>query len=85
MPSPLNSFFTSDADTVAQRAVNGLRSVPVCSVLFELSASALRCGLLRSAMFTHKMSRRVSGFNRVSSHSSAAVSLFLCKLVDTLM
>ena len=51
----------SNPDTVVQRAVNGLRSVPVRSVLFEFSALPLQCAPLRSALFTHKMSHCVSG------------------------
>jgi len=47
-------------DTVVQRAVNGLRSVPVCSVLFQFSTSPLRCVPFRSAVFPHKMSHCVS-------------------------
>jgi hypothetical protein len=54
-------------DTVVQRAVNGLRSVPVCSVLFQFSTSALRCGPFRSAVFPHKMSHCVSGHTMCKS------------------
>jgi hypothetical protein len=53
-------------DTVVQRAVNGLRSVPVRSVLFEFSGLPLQCAPLRSAVFTHKMSHCVSGSNWAS-------------------
>jgi hypothetical protein len=50
-----------EPDTVVQRAVVGLRSVPVRSALFESSALPLQCAPLRSALFTHKMSHCVSG------------------------
>jgi len=54
----------SNPDNVVQRAVNGLRSVPARSVLFQFSALPLRSAPLRSALFTHKMSHCVSGSER---------------------
>jgi hypothetical protein len=59
----------SNPDNVVQRVVNGLRSGPVRSVLFQFSASALRCVPLRSAMFTPQMSLCVSGSIALQSRS----------------
>lgn len=53
----------SNRDNVVQTAANGLRSVTVRSVSFELSPLLLQCVRVRSGLFTRSLSHRVSGLN----------------------
>ena len=51
----------SNPDNLVQRSVLGLRSAPVCSVLFGFSRSNLRSAPVGSRLLLHKVSQSVSG------------------------